>query len=262
MASKSPRKSSRIASLQPPKGVADGKDVADNKDAADGKDVVDGKEVAHDKDVAYDADTADDETKEGILHNFFEFVINNDETHEPPKIKRGRPKKDASKSVAPKSVAPKSVAEDDYDLPGCTNDDDNDDEEQIKEAPKIKRGRPKKDATTSVASKPVAPKSVVPKKIVPVSTKTTTENGLLSSSFKSLENNLELLQNVIASTSDASISYERVKSFKTKFDSLFASTDDSTIPVVKKKRGRPPKEKTLDVIQKKPRGRPPKNKKV
>lgn len=90
--------------------------------------------------------------------------------------------------------------------------------------------------------------------------------------FKSLENDLELLQSVIASTSDASIA--RVKTFKTKFDALFASTDDShpvvkkkrgrpkkvdTIePVQKKKRGRPPKDKTLDIIPKKPRGRPPK----
>ena len=152
--------------------------------------------------------------------------------------------------------------------------DDAQKKEKTHEPPKKKRGRPKKDASKSVAPKSDAPKSVAPKKIVPVSTKKTTDNGLLSKSFKSLENNLELLQNVIASTSDASISYERVKTFKTKFDALFASTDDShpvvkkkrgrpkkvdTIePVQKKKRGRPPKDKTLDIIPKKPRGRPPK----
>jgi len=51
------------------------------------------------------------------------------------------------------------------------------------------------------------------------------DNSLLSSAFASLENNLELLQSIIASTSDASIARERVETFKTKFDSLFASTD-------------------------------------
>ena len=58
---------------------------------------------------------------------------------------------------------------------------------------------------------------------------------------------------------DTSIARERVKTFKTKFDALFASTDDS-LPVVKKKRGRPKKVDTIEPVQKKKRGRPPKDK--
>ena len=82
-----------------------------------------------------------------------------------------------------------------------------------------------KDAFTSVAQKFDASKSVALPKNVPDSIKKMNDNSLLSSAFASLENNLELLQSIIASTSDASIARERVETFKTKFDSLFASTD-------------------------------------
>ena len=274
MAFQSPRKSSRVASSHTPNDVADDKDATDDIDVPKDKDVPDDKDVAHDEDTADDKDAGDDATIIPCDENVNELpddAQKKEKTHEPPKKKRGRPKKDASKSVAPKSVmfASEPLVEDE-----TISDGNNDDDDETHELPKKKRGRPKKVASKSAAPKSVAPKSVAPKKIVPVSTKKTTDNGLLSKSFKSLENDLELLQGVIASTSDASIARERVKTFKTKFDALFASTDDSlpvvkkkrgrpkkvdTIePVQKKKRGRPPKDKTLDIIPKKPRGRPPK----
>ena len=106
MASQSPRKSSRIASLHTPN------DVSDDKDATDDKDVPKDKDVPDDKDVAYDADTADDkDSGDDADENVNELPDDSqkEKTHELPKKKRGRPKKDSSKSVAPKSDAPKSV---------------------------------------------------------------------------------------------------------------------------------------------------------
>ena len=169
------------------------KDVGGDKHVPKDKDVADDKHVPKDKDVANDKDVPKDK----------DFVFGKD-------------------VVDGKDVTDDKDVADDY---KDVTDDYKDVTDDKDAADDYKHSADYKDAFTSVAQKFDASKSVALPKNVPDSIKKMNDNSLLSSAFASLENNLELLQSLIASTSDASIARERVETFKTKFDSLFASTD-------------------------------------
>ena len=169
------------------------KDVADDKGVPKDKDVADDKGVPKDKDVANDKDVPKD--KDVVF---------------------GKDVADDKDVVDGKDVTDDKDVADDYKHSA---------DDYKHSADDYKHSADYKDAFTSVAQKFDASKSVALPKNVPDSIKKMNDNSLLSSAFASLENNLELLQSLIASTSDASIARERVETFKTKFDSLFASTD-------------------------------------
>jgi len=169
------------------------KDVADDKGVPKDKDVADDKGVPKDKDVANDKDVPKD--KDVVF---------------------GKDVADDKDVVDGKDVTDDKDVADDYKHSA---------DDYKHSADDYKHSADYKDAFTSVAQKFDASKSVALPKNVPDSIKKMNDNSLLPSAFASLENNLELLQSIIASTSDASIARERVETFKTKFDSLFASTD-------------------------------------
>ena len=169
------------------------KDVGGDKPVPKDKDVADDKHVPKDKYIADDNDAADDND-----------VVFGKDAADDKDVVDGKDVTDDYKDVTDdyKDVADDKDASEDY-----------------------KHSADYKYAFTSVASKSAASKSVALTKNVPDSINKMNDNNLLSSAFTSLENNLELLQSLITSTSEASIERERVKAFKTKFDSLFASTD-------------------------------------